>query len=304
MRRRILSPADAMISRERTSQPKRPETLPASSCAPELCPRRMSPETSSAAANAEPTKKAARKAAGQCANDFLHQGSAARRLSSAQDPALEPGGRLPVGDRAQHAVDRGLELVWIVCAHLEISWKAPRGRRRRARGSSQAPRGREVCRSSPWRATRRASGRSRRRGCPRNGRGPAGCAGGPAACRGPPRPRRAARSAVDAPRRRCRAPRTRRRGRPRPRSRRRTPRRTPALAVALEVVEREVGRHGLQPAARGRAGREHLEVLVGLDEDLLGYVLRLGVVPHETRRGGKDHVLIFTHEGREVCRRA
>src|SRR5271166_2763804 len=39
---------------------------------------------------------------------------------------------------------------------------------------------------------------------------------------------------------------------------------TPAVAVALQVVDREVCRHCLEPAARGRAAGKHFEALVGL----------------------------------------
>ena len=47
-----------------------------------------------------------------------------------------------------------------------------------------------------------------------------------------------------------------------------------------------------------------LEVLVGLDEDLLGDILRLGVIARQTGSGRKNHVLIGTHERRELDRTA
>ena len=68
------------------------------------------------------------------------------------------------------------------------------------------------------------------------------------------------------------------------------------------MVEGEVGRNGLQPAAGGRAGRQHLEMLVGLQEHLLRDVLRLRVVAGDPRGGGEDHVLVVAHERGEVDR--
>ena len=70
----------------------------------------------------------------------------------------------------------------------------------------------------------------------------------------------------------------------------------PALAVAREVVEREIGRDGFQPAAGRRAGAEMVEVFVGLEEDLLRDVLGLRVVAGQPDGGGKHHVLVFAHE--------
>jgi len=76
----------------------------------------------------------------------------------------------------------------------------------------------------------------------------------------------------------------------------------PAVAVTGEMIEREVGRDGLQPAAGGRAGRQHVEVLVGFQEDLLGNILRLRVVAGEARGRGEDHILVVAHERGEVDR--
>src|SRR5208282_1401225 len=74
----------------------------------------------------------------------------------------------------------------------------------------------------------------------------------------------------------------------------------PAPAVAPEVIQRQVGADGLQPAARRRARTQLIEVLVSPDERLLSDVLRLRVVARQTGGGGENHVLIGTHERREL----
>ena len=76
----------------------------------------------------------------------------------------------------------------------------------------------------------------------------------------------------------------------------------PALAVAGQVVERQVGGDGFQPAARGCTGAQLMEMLVGAQKHLLREVFGLGVVAREARSGRKDHVLIGAHEGQEFGR--
>ena len=70
----------------------------------------------------------------------------------------------------------------------------------------------------------------------------------------------------------------------------------PALAVAEDVVQGQVARDRLEPAARRGAGLQVLEVLVRLQEHFLGDVLGLPVVADEPGRGGENHILIGTHE--------
>ena len=54
-----------------------------------------------------------------------------------------------------------------------------------------------------------------------------------------------------------------------------------------------------QPPAVGLALRS-LEMLIGSQEDLLRNVLRLPVIAGQAGRSRENHILIRTHEGREL----
>jgi hypothetical protein len=66
------------------------------------------------------------------------------------------------------------------------------------------------------------------------------------------------------------------------------------------MIEGQVGGHRLEPTTGRRAGAELLEVLVGSQEDLLRYVLRLPIIAGQAGRGRENHILIRTHKGREL----
>src|SRR5882757_11164163 len=77
---------------------------------------------------------------------------------------------------------------------------------------------------------------------------------------------------------------------------------TPALAISIQIIERQVGGDGLEPAARRHTGAQIREMFVGADEHLLGNVLRLRVVARQAGGSRKNHVLIGTHECRKLSR--
>jgi len=77
---------------------------------------------------------------------------------------------------------------------------------------------------------------------------------------------------------------------------------TPAFSIALQVIDAEVGRDGLQPAAGRGAVAQVVPVLEGLQEHLLGDVLGLRLVAEEAHRRRVDHVLIVVHERSEIDR--
>ena len=76
----------------------------------------------------------------------------------------------------------------------------------------------------------------------------------------------------------------------------------PAPAVAGDMVQREVGGDGLEPAAHRGAGRQAVEITVGPQENLLRDVLRLRVVGRDPHRRRENHVLVAAHEDSEIRR--
>lgn len=79
---------------------------------------------------------------------------------------------------------------------------------------------------------------------------------------------------------------------------------TPPATVAREMVQGQVAGDGFQPAARGRAFAQHVEALPCLDEHLLGDVLGLRGIARKAGGRRENHVLIGSHERRELRREA
>src|SRR5271165_561034 len=101
-----LASAAKAISRTMKSQENRSATPPATAAAPGERRTIMKANTTSAAAIAEPMKKAARTGVGQQAYDLRHHGSEARRLSSPRTRASRPAGAFRSGsDRSRRCIE-------------------------------------------------------------------------------------------------------------------------------------------------------------------------------------------------------
>ena len=70
----------------------------------------------------------------------------------------------------------------------------------------------------------------------------------------------------------------------------------PAITVTVEVIDAQVGRHRLQPAARRLAGRKVTKGLVRLQEHRLRDVLGISLVSQHPHCGAVNHVLVVLHE--------
>jgi hypothetical protein len=68
------------------------------------------------------------------------------------------------------------------------------------------------------------------------------------------------------------------------------------------VIQTQIGGHGLEPAAGGRAVLQFREPLERAEEDFLGDVFRLGLIGGQAHGGAEYHVLVILQERLEVSR--
>src|SRR5262249_3694875 len=77
---------------------------------------------------------------------------------------------------------------------------------------------------------------------------------------------------------------------------------TPPRAIPRKMIEAEIGCDRLEPAAGRRAVAQLIEAFEGLEKNLLGNILRLGLIGQQAHGSAEHHVLVVSHECFELLR--